>query len=407
MPHRSWPVQRTGARQSTVRAANLALVLQTVLRAPEPLSRADIAGVTSMTRATAARWVDELVAGGVLAEGIPAQGGGRGRPATPIVAGRTFAGLGLQVNTTSLSGRVIALTGEVLAERVTTGDFRGGDPATVLATLDELCADLLSATADARVVGGVLAVPGLVDTSTGLLLTAPNLGWRDIAPVDYLESLAALLFSIGNEADLAARAVADLAPGRPAPLRDFFYVSGETGIGGAAVLGGEVITGRHGWAGEIGHITVDPTGPECPCGSSGCLELYAGQSQLLCAANLPVGTRPVALADRARGGDAAARAALDRAAWALSLALSAVVNLLDIPAVVLGGHLGELSEFLIPPVRAHLSTRVLSARWTTPEIIAGQPDSSLSATGAAYAALSDLIATPTDWLPERATDNAS
>ena len=157
---------------------------------------------------------------------------------------------------------------------------------------------------------------------------------------------------IGNEADLAAATVSLERPGRPGPVTDFVYLSGEIGIGGAVVFDGRPLPGRHGWAGELGHVTVDPSGPACLCGSTGCLELYAGKRALLEAA--PVSrcdALPAALEERVRAGDETAGAAVERAAWALGVALSTVLNVVDVPVIVLGGHLRELADLLAPAGR--------------------------------------------------------
>jgi predicted NBD/HSP70 family sugar kinase len=205
---------------------------------------------------------------------------------------------------------------------------------------------------------------------------------------------------MGNEADLAARTVAETAPGRPGGLSDFIYLSGEIGIGGAVVVAGQVMTGRHGWAGEIGHVTVHPGGPACPCGSTGCLERYAGKHAILAAAGLPVDASPAQLADRARSGDAAARSALEGAAWALGVALAGVINVLDIPAVVLGGHLGQVADLLRPDLERTLGARALSARWVQPTIVAADADPAPGATGAALLELSTVLAHPARWVDQ-------
>ncbi|WP_067568709.1 ROK family protein [Nocardia acidivorans] len=402
MNHRSPrpEADRTVARQSTLRESNLALVIRTCLTAAQPISRAGVAAATGMTRATAARLVDELIAAGVLAESQPTAAGGRGRPGMSIIAGRGFAALGLEVNGTCLAARVIALSGEILAERIEGGDFRASEPAPVLARLGAIAEALLAGThGGTHLVGVGLALPGLVSTESGRLLIAPNLGWSNVEPRRYLalEIPAGLPISIGNEADYAARATAELAPGRPEELRDFIYLSGETGIGGAVVRDGVVMRGRHGWAGEIGHVTVDPGGPVCRCGSTGCLELYAGRHALLAAADLPE-TGAVDLTARALDGDPAVIRALERAAWALGVALAVVINIVDIPVIVLGGHLGELSEFLIPLMKGHLQDRMLSSHWVAPEIRAGSPDPVPGATGAAYVELGELIDNPARWI---------
>jgi predicted NBD/HSP70 family sugar kinase len=387
--------EETGARQSSLRSSNLALVLRTVCAADGPLSRADVAVRTQTTRATAARLVDELVAGGLLDEGERLALPRRGRPATPLLPGGRIGALGLQVDAGLLAARVLDLRGRVVAERVEEDDLVGSDPARTLARLGALTTALLAGLpAGLRLVGGGLALPGLVDVGRELLLRAPNLGWSDVPAVDLLAAHLpdGLRPVLGNEADLAARTVAETAPGRPGPLRDFLYLSGQIGIGGAAVLGGRVMTGSAGWAGEVGHVCVDPEGPACRCGSTGCLEQYAGRHALLAAAGLPLDTPPVEVV--ARAGDADVRRALDAAARALGVAVAGVVNVLDLPAVVLGGHLAALAEPLRPRLEELLGRRVLSARWRRPvvEAVTGPP--AAGATGAALRALGDVLADP-------------
>jgi predicted NBD/HSP70 family sugar kinase len=158
------------------------------------------------------------------------------------------------------------------------------------------------------------------------------------------------------------------------------------------------MTGSSGWAGEVGHVCVDPAGPPCRCGSTGCLERYAGRHALLAAAGLPLDAPPAELAACAAEGDPAARAAVDTAARALGVALPGVLNVLDLPTVVLGGHLGELAGLLRPALEEHLARRVLSARWRRPVLEAAGAAPGAGATGAALAALDGVLADPAGWL---------
>ncbi len=392
---------QAAARQSTLRTSNLGLVLRTVCAAPDPVSRADIAVSTGMTRSTASRLVDDLVSAGLVEEAERTAGPVRGRPATPLLPGRTAAALGLQVDAGRLAARVVDLGGRVVAERLVDGDWVGSDPGTTLDQVGGLAAVVLAdVPEEMRLVGAGLALPGIVDAARGVLLRAPNLGWHDVRPADVLAAHlpAGLDAVLGNEADLAARTVAESAPGRPGAHRDFLYVSGQIGVGGAVVLDGRVMRGNAGWAGEVGHVCVDPDGPPCRCGSTGCLEQYAGRHALLAAAGLPRDASPDLLLDTAAAGDPRARAALDVARRALAVALASVLNVLDIPTVVLGGHLGRLATDLRPGLEDDLATRVLSARWRRPRIEAAGPDSAPAATGAALHALGDVLADPVGWL---------
>jgi predicted NBD/HSP70 family sugar kinase len=350
-----------------------------------------------MSRATASRLVDELVAAGLLDEVDRTRLARRGRPAVPLAPGTATLALGLQVDAGLVAARVLDLGGRVVAESLEEGNFVAGDPDDTLTRLSALTSRLLATLSpDALLVGAGLALPGLVDEKAGMLLRAPNLGWSDLRPADLLDVAlpAGLELRLGNEADLAARSVADEAPGRPGRHRDFVYLSGQIGIGGAVVLAGQVMTGTSGWAGEIGHVCVDPAGPRCRCGSTGCLEQYAGRHALMATAGLPLDTPPERLSRLASEGDPAAVEALDVAARALGIALAGVINVLDLPSVVLGGTLGELTDQLRPALAAHLAARVLSARWRAPVLESAGAVPAAGATGAALRAFTDVLADP-------------
>ncbi|TQJ09507.1 putative NBD/HSP70 family sugar kinase [Lapillicoccus jejuensis] len=372
---------------------SLVRVLRAALAAPSPPSRADLATAVGTTRATASRLADELVAAGLLDETTPTSRG-RGRPGTPLLPGAGVAALGLQVDVDRLVALVVDLRGAVRAQEVLEADLRGSRPRPTLLRLSRLATRALRQAPGVRVVGAGLALPGIVGAD-GVLLRSPNLGWTDLPVRDLVAPLTGPLAPVpGNEADLAAATLSSLAPGRPGRHRDLVYLSGSTGIGGSVVLDGRPVRGRHGWAGEVGHVTVDPSGPDCPCGSTGCLEQYAGARALARAAGLDEHAGTAVVAARARAGDPEADAAVERAAHGLGVALAAVVNLLDVPVVVLGGHLRELGELLRPTLEATLARRVLSAAWSPPLVEVAPDTPHPAALGAAYGVLDRLVADP-------------
>ena len=386
------------ARQSSLRTSNLALLASRVFSSPEPVSRADIAAETGMTRSTASRL-------GLVRELDPVASSGPGRPAVPLLPARgTFVALGLEVNVSRMAVRAVDLAGQVLAERIVVDDFSSSDAPAVLGRLADLLEPIASigAVGSARLVGAALALPGLVRDNT--LLRAPNLGWSDIRPA---EVLAPVLDRLGaglvveNEADLAALTTARVRPGAPGEHRDFIYLSGENGVGAGIVRNSEVWLGANGFAGEIGHIQVDPKGPECGCGNRGCLERFAGRRAILNAAGLPRGAGSEELLkaceDDASPHHERARRAVDAAADALGIALGTAINILDIPAVVLGGHLAPLTGLLAPPLQKILSRRVLASRWSAPQILPAPDDETPGATGGAWSLLEGVIADPAAW----------
>lgn len=402
------PKARVSAGQADLRAHNLALLTRTLFASTAPLSRAELSAATGMTRSTVSRLVEDLLQAGILTELDPVLAGGRGRPAVPLVpAGRTFVGLGLEVNVDQMLGQVIDLSGAVVAEEILAGSFRASDPIPTLREMGRLAAGLAAQAREAgcTLVGSALALPGLVHRDSRQLLLAPNLGWQDVAPFELLDIDLATLGAtqvLVNDANAAARAIALTAPGRPAELTTFLYLSAKIGVGSAIVVDGEVASGQHGFAGEIGHVTVVPDGRQCRCGARGCLEQYAGKAAVFTAAGLPDSAHGDDLLEVARtpgpDGDGA-RESLETAAWALGIALADTANLLDVEDVILGGDLAALHEWLRPGIERELERRVLSYRWSHVRISGTTGDSPLATTGGAYKILAQVVEDPARFLP--------
>ncbi|WP_169949718.1 ROK family transcriptional regulator [Microbispora sp. H11081] len=293
-------------RHDAMRARNLALVLGAV-GARGSVTRAALAEITGLTKTTVSKLVADLIEGGLVVEAGTVRDGERGRPGVEIrISGRRVAALGIEVNVDYLAVCVVDLARTVRLRRTQAVDNRAASPVDVIARLGDLAAGVVDEAVEKglRVVGGVLAVPGPVDMTSGIVHNAPNLGWRDVP----LASLTRFPFPVRveNEANLAALGELWFGSGLP----DFLHVSGEIGIGAGLVVRGTLFRGAHGLAGELGHIVVSPGGPPCRCGGRGCLEQYAGQDAILTAvrgtaapAGPAVGLRPV-LAPGDVSGDA-------------------------------------------------------------------------------------------------------
>jgi predicted NBD/HSP70 family sugar kinase len=255
------------------------------------------------------------------------------------------------------------------------------------------------------------------------LRLAPNLGWKHLDIADCLDPLLGTpLVRVDNEASLAARAElfargpaappqgASTAPvaqsaraegevGSPALASGFIYVSGGIGIGAGIVEPGGLYAGAHGWAGEIGHVAVYPHGRPCRCGSTGCLEQYAGRRAIAVDAGLAAGTPVVQIARLAAARQPRVLGALRAAGTALGIALAGAVNLTDIPAVVLGADLGLLAPHLRETITAELRRRVLAFRWSGGETVLSSLAPVLPAmTGAALTVTDGVAADPVAYL---------
>jgi predicted NBD/HSP70 family sugar kinase len=391
------------ANQRAVRRHNLGIVLGHVVRTG-PRSRATIAQETGLNKSTVSSLVTELIELGLLAERGTERTGSVGRPGLVVeVAAGGAAGVGLEVNVDYLSVRVVDMAGGVRHRALQAADLRGRPPEE---TLDALAAMARSAlerlqAEGVRAAGITVALPGLVDAASGTLLLAPNLHWEDV-PV--ATALAERLGDAGprptadNEANLAA--VAELREGAGRGLSSFVHVSGEVGIGAGIVLDRTLFRGAHGFGGEFGHMTVDPDGPPCACGSRGCLETRAGLEALLAAAGedepdrVPSGEPVSRLAARADAGDAAAVEALRDAGRWLGIALGSAANLLDPQAFVLGGFLAPLAAHLAPAAEEELRGRVLGAARRMPRLITSPLGPEAAVRGAAALALARLVDDP-------------
>lgn len=395
------------AGQRSVRGHNLALALRLIADAAVPPSRADLAAVTGMTRATASSLVQTLVDAALVDEVGPTRVGA-GRPAAGLVLRASGpAGLGLEVNVDYVATCVVDLTGAVRHREVRPGDQRGLAPAESVARLADLAVDALAVMArlGLRPGGVALGLPGIVAAPDGPVRHAPNLGWRDVdvrALVVAHPALRALPLTMDNEANFAA--LAELLAGREGS--DFLHISGEVGIGAGIVLGGALMGGRHGWSGELGHVAIDPQGPPCPCGARGCLEQYAGQEAILRAASIAVA--PVSslgtghtlelLVEHAQAGEAQVLAALARAGGALGIAVSGALNLLDVDRVVLGGIYGPLARWIGPEVEREVRARVLAAPYAEVTVHRSALDSHASVVGAASSVVRAIVDDPARWL---------
>lgn len=397
---------RPAARQQTLRESNLSLVTEAIFGAPEPPSRATIAALTGMTRSTASRLVDDLLAAGIVREGDPVSAGSRGRPAVPLLPARgTLSGLGMEIDIGFMAARVLDLTGATLAEEVLEGDFRESDPAEVLPVAGAMARRVAARAAEhgASLVGACIGLPGLIDPQTDRLLVAPNLGWRDVDVAGLMGDTPGEFMVIANEAKLAALSVARDLAASEGQEQSFIYVSAHMGIGAAVVVDGRVSAGPRGWAGEIGHMCIEPTGPRCGCGAAGCLEGYAGKRALRAALGLDSMSSVEDVLERSAQADAdgeRAREALQRAASALGIALSDAVNLLDVDQIVLGGEFAALADMLRPGIEAQLRERVLASEFGQQQVRAAGGDDVPAAGGGALRALRTVISNPMHWVPE-------
>jgi glucokinase len=228
-----------------------------------------------------------------------------------------------------------------------------------------------------RKLGGIgIGMPGAVDSKSGTVVKAPNLGWSDIRLGPILEDALGVAVVLGNDVQVAIQGELSFGAATGAQRAIGIWVG--TGVGGGLVVGGELDRGHRGAAGEIGHVCIDENGPLCGCGRRGCVESFASRTAMErdVRAALEQGRASVipeimtergkqrmtsSVIDRAlKAGDELMREVLGRAQHALGLLAGNVVNVFDPEIIVFGGGIVErLGERFVAPIREMAKSRYL------------------------------------------------
>jgi glucokinase len=206
--------------------------------------------------------------------------------------------------------------------------------------------------------------PGFTDKVTGVLVEGcrniPNLEGNSIG--QYLGRALGVPAVVDNDATSAAAGELLFGVGRR--FRSFVLMTLGTGIGGGIVLDRRVYRGLRGFAGEIGHMSLDPNGLWCNCGTRGCLEQYASapaiarlyrEKKLKRGGTIPESLTARDVFEAASGGDELAMDTIDAAARAIAQAFGLLLNILDVEACVIGGGVSAAGEAIVAPVARHLA----------------------------------------------------
>jgi predicted NBD/HSP70 family sugar kinase len=218
-------------------------------------------------------------------------------------------------------------------------------------------------------VGLTVGVAGLVDRERGVLTRGPNLGWDDVPVGDLLRRRLGddYPITVDNEANLAA--LAEETPGDP-ERQDILVLSGEVGVGGGIVAGGRLLRGRHGYAGEFGHMIVEPQGRRCGCGRVGCWETVVGLRALFDLAADPddpvrdpalgIDERLAELNRRASLGDTRTLDALAHVGGWMGAGCALLANALNPAVIVLSGYFAAVGEHMRPAIESRLQAGVVA-----------------------------------------------
>ncbi|MEJ7711458.1 MAG: ROK family protein [Pyrinomonadaceae bacterium] len=262
----------------------------------------------------------------------------------------------------------------------------------------QVASELREGSVDVRALG--IGIPGLVNSNTDRV--AVSFGLPSLVRENFRDELSrATGLAVELENDANAAAYGEYIAGAGRGSRSMFYVTIGTGVGGALILDGKLWLGASGYAGEFGHITIDPEGIECTCGNTGCLEtvasapnivrraherLYRDNTSSLSRLAMNRGFTAADVAREALNGDDFAAMMIERTGKYIGTAIAAVVNLLNVERIVLGGDVMEAGELILNPIIRETGRRSFQPCFEATQIVAATLGADAVAIGAAMLA---------------------
>jgi predicted NBD/HSP70 family sugar kinase len=358
------------ATQGTSREINRRIALNLV-RAHQPISRADLARAMGVRRGTASLIVRDLLKRKLIFEGATGQAVRGRKPTFLYVESRRRCVIAVDLRASQTYMMIADLLGNPIAGVVGFPIVR--EPKALVATLARRIKTLMAEHPDLEACEGLgVAVPGVVEHSTMRVLHAPTLGWRNVDLREPLAAATGMQVHIENSGRACALAQLWTMRDELPASGDLVFVTVSDGLGGGVVVQGEVLRGRHNIAGEFGHLTLALDGPRCSCGAVGCWEAYVSNRATVAryfgraaesSGPLPPEQRNFTIEDliaRARKDDVKAAAAIHATARYLGLGLANVINVLDPARVYIGGEITAAWDLIGPTVRAALTERALT-----------------------------------------------
>ncbi len=368
----------TVATRGTSREINRSIALNLV-RARQPISRADLARAMEVRRGAVSLIVNDLLREGLIFEGATGENVRGRKPTFLYIDSRRRAVVAADIRASETFVMLADRLGTPITGAISFPTAR--DPKVLIERLAEQIKRLLADHTEVDACEGIgVVVPGMVEHSSMRVLHAPTLGWRNVDLREALAAATGLPVQIENSGRACALAQAWASREELTGIAgDIVFVSVSEGVGVGVMIHGEVLRGRHNIAGEFGHLPLSLDGPRCSCGSNGCWEAYVSNRATVARyfgrpadqGPKPAEQRGFSIEDlitRARSRDAKASAALDATARYLGLVLASVNNVLDPARVYVGGEITLAWDLIESTMRAALSERTLTPAAAETEI---------------------------------------
>ena len=360
------------ASSGTARRINRDIVLE-LIRTRQPISRAELARQSGLQRSTVSQIIEQLLAEKWVCEGYTAVSQ-RGRRPTLIGLNERLVALAVDVHPRQATVAMVDLNGKLMSRSmVPLSRDAGASTEAILKVLSHMNAELKGMSVE----GIGVSLPGRVDPHTDRLIFAPNLHWRDFDLKSVIEKRMKLPVHLANAA--IACLLAQLTFHHVEGNADAVLITASEGLGAAIFANGSIITGHDGMAGELGHIAIDPQGPECACGQRGCWEVFAScRAALRYFKELQPQHRPVTfpeLLSLAEAGNTHAGAALARQAREIGAGLRLIVAALSPQIVYVAGEVTSAWHRYRPTIEKTVKSITIAG---TPPTIVPIPDGDLA-----------------------------
>jgi glucokinase-like ROK family protein len=344
---------------------NIHAVMRCIEEAPQTPSRASVAKRLSLSRTTISTIATQLIESGLITE-LTSSVQGRGRPGIPLTLdtrcwfalGAAFQGRDWLFLIVDLKGNIVAEHAEKVSD-TSADNFVESLVSGLRSMIDEFPGKLLP------LIG--IGTPGLVNSDSGVIITADDMGWKNIPLGGIIERRIGLPAIVMNRNRASGLAEAKFGAGRN--VSPLIYIGIGTGISAAFMNHGRLLDGRSFSAGEIGHMVIDPNGPHCGCGKYGCIQAMASSGALVRYARAhyrsleesgePIPPNPIwdaieddskltgeFIAAEANAGNPVGQECLQEMCRYLGIAAANLVNLLNPEKIIIGGTLGNTGPLL-------------------------------------------------------------
>ncbi|NSW90753.1 MAG: ROK family transcriptional regulator [Firmicutes bacterium] len=386
---------RNKARNSTdMKFYNRNTILKIIQRSP--VSRAELARKTGLTRAAVSLIIDELIKEGIVVETGTGEAEYGRKPVLLEINPDCYYVVGLNISRSGYSTGIVDIKGNLKSRY----DFSNNVKASLENELNHIKYALNkliknSGIEEEKILGLGISAPGPLDVYNGIILNPPNFSlWHGVNIIDELKKDIPLKMFLENNS--TALTLAEKNIGKGPKFSNFILIVVDTGIGAGIVIDDKLYRGEGGFGCEIGHTTIDVNGKACSCGNTGCLEVYASIPAVLQkAAQYDNGIKSWKdIVDKAEQGNNYCLKIIKEEARLLAAAIVNIINILELEAVVLTGYINYKPNMLMDLIREYVGKTAITRNIRSTKIYSSSLDENSDIIAAAAVVIDKFFSYP-------------